>query len=446
MEGRILILLDGNLEYLDLFRKLYDDDDIGIQNSTLLESMAFLCTPRERLLTKYEASYYYENVSTVAAYLSVGRVKRIVKIAVLRTLMSCLSPIEAKWQILDSVLEGTIEFLTKRSIQEWEFMDHTETVLIWELRALSLYFLELKQEWVTLVTRTANTASVVISAGASIIEEGVSRSGSTLSDHIEYAGLQLKGNIQANESPMLADRDAVVALTFVDAVKRVSEGAKHSTEVALDSFKGATSKGMQIITDQIGQGMPEDCISSECRDALRAVGKVGMATLGAAAVVGDALNETSRTLMEKTAVVTADVIQHRYGSSAGKVASDAGETAVNIVRTLGNVAVVAGGATTVARTAAKQNVRSQAASDAQRAKETLRIFEEQAKSFFNATIGTNDGSSPQKQISLSRGSSSTGTSSTGSLSAGSSPARSTVHEMPDNTISQSILANVPPNV
>ena len=377
LEDRILILLEGRLECLDLFRKLYDD---GLQNATLLESVACLST-RKRLMERDEACPHFKNISAVASYLSVGRAKKSLKAALLRTIIICLSPIEAQWQVLDSVIDATLDFVTQKSIREWEYMDHTETVLIWELRAMSLRLLHCRQERVIRLAKSAETASVVISAGAKLIEEGVSRSGNALSGHIENAGLQVKGYIPSNNQPILVDRDAVVAITLADSLKRVSKGAKESTKVAIETFRHGTVRGVRVIATKFEQGGTGDSLPTECCEALRAAGKVGVATIGAAAIVGEALLETSRALIETTASVTADVVHHRYGSSAGKVASDAGETAINIVCTLGNVAVVSGGATALATTVVKENAKIHAASEAEKGMEALMMMEGKAKTF-----------------------------------------------------------------
>jgi hypothetical protein len=399
MEDRILILLEGRLEYLDLFRNLYDD---GVQNSALLESVAYLSTPRKRLMENEESHLYFKHISTVASYLSVGRANKQLKAALLRTIVSCLSPPEAQWQVSDSVVATTLDFVTQRSIQDWEYMDHTEIMLIWELRALSLCLLDRKHESVIFLAKYADTAAIAISTGAKLVEEGVSRSGATLSSHIEYAGLQMKDHIQANERPILVDRDAVVAMTFANAVKRVSVGAKESTRVAMESIRDASARGVHAISTKIGEGVTGDGLSAECRETLRAAGKVSVATVGAAAIVGEALLETSRKLMEKTASVTADVVQHRYGTSAGKVASDAGETAVNIVRALGNVAVVTGGAASLATVAAKENAKLQTASDAEKGRETLKMIEEKVKSFLKSPLGNDNTMLGPKQLGTSR--------------------------------------------
>jgi Senescence-associated protein len=387
LEDRILIFLEGRLEFLDWFRKLYDE---GVRNSVLLESVAYLSTHRIRSVDSDDSSCYYEHLSEVAYYLSIGRAKKELKIAALRTIMACLSPAEAQSQNFDTFVEANLDFVTQRSSKNGVCMNHTEITLIWELRAMSLHMLDRKQERVIRLAKTGDTAAVVISMGAKLVEKGVSRSGAALSSQIEYAGLQVKDHIQANDNPILIDRDAVVALTFSNAVRGVSEGAKESTKFALESIRGALARGGHAVSITVDEGMMGDCLSAECREAFKAAGKVGLATIGATAIIGEALFEAGRALMEKTAAVTADIVHHRYGPNAGKVASDAGEAAVNIVRAVGNVAAVSGGPAAFAAIAAKENAKLQAASDVEKAKETLLTIEKHAKTFLMTAIGNDE--------------------------------------------------------
>lgn len=382
LEDDLLIRLNGRLDHVTLFHKLYAID--GIQNAHLLQSIAYLSTFR-RGPTESDESTYYEYISALASYLSVGRAKRERKLAVIQTLMTCLSPAEASWQIRDAIIEGTLDFITCRTNEEWEFMEHTETMLIWELRAMSLRLLDRERERVALVTKTGDTAAIVISAGAWLVEEGMTRSGIALSSQIEQAGVQVKGHIKANDYPLMMDRDAVVALTFADAAKRASSGAKESTKLAMHGIRDASSRGIHMVASKFEEGKMGEHLPPEGREALKAVGKVGLATVGAAAIVGEAIYETSRLVMEKTGKVASDVVEHKYGASAGKVASDANETTSNIMRAFGDVARVSG-TTTMAKAVATGEAKDLAILEAEKAKEAIRRFESRATSLLKNTI------------------------------------------------------------
>jgi len=62
---------------------------------------------------------------------------------------------------------------------------------------------------------------------------------------------------------------------------------------------------------------------------------------------------------QKTVSVTADVVGHKYGESAGKLVNDTGESAGNIVRTIKLVSMLSSGKTftkSVAKNTGKTNV------------------------------------------------------------------------------------------
>jgi hypothetical protein len=381
LEDDLLILLNGRLDHLADFQKLHTD---GIQNSCLLQSIAYLSTFRKGQ-SETDESKYYEHISVLAAYLSVGRAKRERKLVVIKTLVTCLSPAEASWQVQDAVIEGTLDFITCRSNEEWEFMEHTETMLIWELRAMSLRLLDREQERVAIVAKTGDTAAIVISAGARLVQEGMTRSGASLSNKIEHAGVHVKGHLKANDYPLMMDRDAVVALAFADAAKRASMGAKQSTKLAMDGIRDASGRGIQMVASKFEDGKMTENLPPEGREALKAAGKVGLATVGAAAMVGEALVETSRLVMENTGKVASGVVEHKYGTSAGKVARDANETATNIMRAIGDVARFSETGT-LAKVVAVGEAKGHAMLEAEKAKEALKRFESQATSLFKNVI------------------------------------------------------------
>ena len=82
--------------------------------------------------------------------------------------------------------------------------------------------------------------------------------------------------------------------------------------------------------------------------------------------------------------VTADLVEHKYGTSAGQVVSDAGETADNLIRTVGNVAVLDKNA--LARATARSAGRTQVNSDLSNAKDSLHLLEIQAAGMINQAL------------------------------------------------------------
>ena len=378
------VILNGRTDHLELFHNLHAS---GLALTNILRSTAHLASRP----SKRAESVYFEHISTVASYLSLGRAKRELKLALLKTLMSCLSPIEAKWQLQDTIIEGTLDFLTGGS-NEWEFLEHTEMTLIWELRAMSLRKIEREQERLACVANTGDVAAIMICAGAKLVESGMTRNAEAISDHIQTAGKHMKRRIKPGDYPLMLDRDAIVALTFSDAAKRASESAREGTRRAVCGIRDASTRGVQMVASKFEDGKLAENVPPQSLEVIKAAGKVGIATLGAAAIIGEALIETSRTVAQNTAVVAADVIEHKYGTSAGKVVSDAGETAGNLLRTVGNVAMFEG--TMVAKMAAKNHVNDEIA----KGKHAMHLLEGRASNIFkNAIEFVNDDKS-QKLI------------------------------------------------
>lgn len=383
LEDTLFILLHGQMNYLDILRDLYNR---GVQSSLLLQSIAYLSTHRQRRRCE---STYFEHISTLATFLSVGRTRRDKKLAVVRTLMTCLSPPDPSWECQDDTIDATLDFITHRSNMDWDLLDPADAMLMWELRAMSQCLLDREQARLARVTKTADTAVIAISAGAILVGEGMTRSGAVLSCHIEKAAKQAKNRIKANESPLIMDRDAVVALTYADTAKRASIHAKQSTKLVMDRVREASRCGFQMATNMLEESLVAECIPPEGREALRAAGKIGLAIVGAGSIVGEALVETTRSVMEKATVVGADIVHHKYGASAGKVASDTGEIAVNLMRTVGNISTLSEG-TTLATTVAQDTAKHQSMLEVEKAKNLLKQFEAQAISFLKMSVKNSD--------------------------------------------------------
>lgn len=388
LEDDLLIILNGRIDLLEHFHNLHN---AGVARSNLLRSIAYLASRP----SKREESIYYEHISTVASYLSIGRANRELKLAVLKTLVVCLSPAEAAWQIHDTVIDETLDFSTKRG-QQWEFMEHTETTLIWELRAMCLRLIDREQERVARVAKTGDAAAVMISAGAKLMEQGMARSIPMISDRIETAGKHVKVLVKVNDYPLMMDRDAVVAMAFSDAAKRASEGAMESTRMAVHGIRDAASLGLQMVANKLDNRKIAEILPPEGLEAIKVVGRVGMATLGAAAIVAEAMIETSRAVLKTTVLVTADVVEHKYGTSAGQVVSDAGETAGNVLRAFGNVAMLE--RKLLAKAVAKHAGKIRANEEAEKAKDAMRLLESQAANMMRRTLAFSEKETRQDRI------------------------------------------------
>ena len=414
MEDDLCLILAGRLDHLAHFEKLHND---GLVTSNLLRSLAYLSSrPRrkrrnssvdddsnkdvdESSSSSSSYSHYYEHVSTVAGFLSNSRSIRQLKLSALGTLMTCLSSAEAAWQTQEAVIEGTLDFLTNRDVSEWEFMEHSEMVLIWELRAMCLRQLEREKERVDRMATTGDTAAIYISGGAKILEAGMNESVPIISQRIDLAGETIKKGLKPDDMPLMVSRDAVVALAYADGVKRASNAALSSTRLAVNTIRDASSMGINIVSSQFEDGNLGDKLlpnHPEGREALKAAGKVGMATLGAAALLGEAVVDATRAVASKTASVTADVVQHKYGTSAGQVIRDAGDTAGNVIRTAGNVAMFESKA--IAKSVVKTSGKLRVENEVAKAADSVRFLEEKTAEFVKKKITSSPASPRLRQV------------------------------------------------
>lgn len=385
-EERVKPMLQNYLndEQLDYFYKLQKNHDIA--SLQFLESLAYFASS-----PSFQEESYWDRQYTLALYWSSKRQARSLKLASLQTLMQCLSPPVAGWQHCDPVIEGTLDFLLTPTM-EWEYMDHTEMNLLLELRGLCLCFYKKEQARIAKVVQTGDTAAVLISASAKLMEEGMIQSGQIIEGQLDRACAKLKSWVKPGQYPLIVDQNAIVAKAISSAAKRASEEVKDSTKWLLENAREASFKGLEMMSitlDETTNGrhryILHEKLSPESAEALKAVGKVGMATLGATALVGEAMVETSRALVRKTGSVAADIVEHKYGADAGQVVLDASETADNLVRAASHVALLEH--KVLAKSMAKSVGKEQIEEEILRAKESLHLLEIQMAGMLHQALG-----------------------------------------------------------
>ncbi len=84
------------------------------------------------------------------------------------------------------------------------------------------------------------------------------------------------------------------------------------------------------------QLIPDD----DVRETVVATGKVGVATLGAAALLTETLFETTKAIAQTSVKVASDVANHKYGEDAGKLVQNTGDATGNVLRTITHVGML----------------------------------------------------------------------------------------------------------
>jgi hypothetical protein len=143
--------------------------------------------------------------------------------------------------------------------------------------------------------------------------------------------------------------------------------AKRATGGLLVTIKFAASSIRDASTDRIhhlAQRMEQEqwgqriILHEGSRNVLVAVGTVGIASLGAAAIVGEAVVATTASVALKAAEVTASVVRYKYGEHAGQVVEDASQTTGNILRTTSALALLE--LSVLSKSVAKNTIKVQA--------------------------------------------------------------------------------------
>uniref|UniRef100_A0A7S2UDS9 Senescence domain-containing protein n=1 Tax=Attheya septentrionalis TaxID=420275 RepID=A0A7S2UDS9_9STRA len=221
--------------------------------------------------------------------------------------------------------------------------------------------IELKKEDSQMI-QGAEVAASYISGAARWVDKSLMSSVPAMTSSIGVVGAFAKEHVEPMEKPMIMNRsDEVVTLTYSDAAKRATGGMRQTAQTAAVGIRDASTRGVHKLATKFEQEhLGEQLIpDKDWRDAVIATGTVGLATIGAVAVVAESLYETTKAVAQKTVSVTADVVGHKYGESAGKLVNDTGESAGNIVRTIKLVSMLSSGKTftkSVAKNTGKTNV------------------------------------------------------------------------------------------
>lgn len=148
------------------------------------------------------------------------------------------------------------------------------------------------------------------------------------------------------EESIALSRDAVEFSGSVkETVRTVTTGIREFSVSKINDAKKVWNEhevGKQIIPDD------------DMRQVAASMGKVGVATLGAAGLLIEAVMESARDIGKTTVKVASDVTTHKHGEEVGEVVNNVGIATGNVLRTVTHVASARIEA--VARNTAKVNM------------------------------------------------------------------------------------------
>lgn len=176
--------------------------------------------------------------------------------------------------------------------------------------------------------------SACILAATNIIENRLAHSVNVVNKNLERK--LNKKNQEKSFVRNIGQSDDVQALKYSNGARSVSKSMMKRTEDITLGIRGAAAEAVVMISEKADEAdfAGKLCPHREGRECLEATGKVAITGLGAAALVLDALYDTSKTIAKKGCEVTADAARHRYGESAGKLVENTGHVLGNAIRTL----------------------------------------------------------------------------------------------------------------
>jgi hypothetical protein len=331
IEDDLAILLHNNPDFLQLFRSVHD---AGVNRPIVLMSLARLRTNQDLSPREYCPCLF-----ALVDFL-VDSVEWTVKRACIRALLMVRS--KARCKLDDLAVADVLAFITQRETKDL-LKHYSEQVLLWELRAMYLCRIDRElrhQKHRERIKEGAEQTAVYISRTAKFVENGLGKSTKMVTNRLDSASEALKSRLKPQSEPLLGTRSSVVAVTLTDAAKRATDKMNETSKHVVKTVRETSVQGIHVAADKFQHAKlgPKLVPHPDSRTLLSAAGQVGMAGLGAAVVVAEALAESTKSVYLKTAEVTADVVEHKYGSGAGQVVRNTGNTAGNIARTAANVA------------------------------------------------------------------------------------------------------------
>lgn len=349
VEDRLAIMLENNEDYLLKFCSVYE---AGVRNQDVLEGLAYLSLPRGTVNSG--SLDYSEAIHAVGSFLANEDSNSVSRFASLRLLLTMQNSDGAAWQLRESIIKDTLRFICQREFV-WEYTSsHSNEVLLWELRAICLneqrkmrHQEEKLSRRLEVIRGAGDTVASYITGGAKLIKKGLDYSADAATGGIDTTGCYVKEILDPDEQSLVDPRSGLVSLTYSGTACRATKNVRETVQRMAAGIRDTSNRSIERITQNAAEeestGLTEKLVPHpETRTALTAAGQVGLAAIGAAATVSDAVRHSSRAVVSKTADVTADVVEHKYGSSAGQIVRDANETTGNLFIAMASVGVFGG--------------------------------------------------------------------------------------------------------
>ena len=236
-------------------------------------------------------------------------------------------------------------------------LEEEQLSLLWQLRAVCRFLQDQRRQRDARVLQTAATAARGLTLAAQGVRSGLLWTAGALS-----AGLEATGDCAVRHSAPDAwwdddPKGAVRAVTYSGAARRATAHTCLAAAATVQHLRDAATRQIRDWS-AASNNSPHQYSwprHPDQRVALQAAGHLALATLGAAALVGEGVVEGTSTVTQSATRAVAAVVEHRGGATAGRVIQDVGETVDNVWKTAAHVTLLSssGRAVAVAKVVAK---------------------------------------------------------------------------------------------
>lgn len=166
-------------------------------------------------------------------------------------------------------------------------------------------------------------------------------------------GIEAVGDIVINHTEPLAksnpqkpndkihnnEKDLKYFVRISDQSVKTSDSIRRGARSVAFGVRDFSTRQVQSATTiwkekELGKQM---ILDEDVLETIMATGKVGAATLGAAALLTETMFETTKAIAQTSVKVASDVANHKYGEDAGKLVQNTGDATGNVLRTITHV-------------------------------------------------------------------------------------------------------------
>lgn len=180
---------------------------------------------------------------------------------------------------------------------------------------------------------------------APTVSKGITAVGKLIINNTEsFNRLEGENENEDSTSGSTVDKDVDVKdlVNLTDASVQTTDSIRRGAETAAFGVRDFSTRKIHDASEawkemELGRHIiPDD----DVRETVVATGKVGMATLGAAALLTESIFNTTKAIAQTSVDVASQVANHKYGEDAGKLVKNTGVTSGNVLRTITHVGML----------------------------------------------------------------------------------------------------------